>query len=134
MHTSFFIKRNAGKTAYFLLLYHEEMGKSIDFDSLSQFFLYKFVVAFLANIDKSTGRNRSIRCFCGMFFLNMFLLAAQRRKAHLISNSSHNINSLNNSSINRHLFLPFSRIKFNRRQTQATVMTASLKSKRAKKA
>lgn len=62
---------------------------------------------------------------------------AQRRKAHLISNSSHNINRLNrlnNSSINRHLFLPFSRIKFNRRQTQATVMTASLKSKRAKKA
>ena len=38
--------------------------------------LYKFAVAFLANIDKSTGRNRSVRCFCGMFFLNMFLLAA----------------------------------------------------------
>lgn len=68
--------------------------------------------------------------------INMFLSAAQRRKAHLISNSSHNINRLNrlnNSSINRHLFLPFSRIKFNRRQTQATVMTASLKSKRAKR-
>jgi len=72
----FFIKRNAGKTAYFLLLYHEETEKSIDFDSLSQLFLYKFAVAFLANIDKSTGRNRSVRCFCGMFFLNMFLLAA----------------------------------------------------------
>lgn len=36
-------------------------------------FLYKIATAFLVNMNKSTGRNDFIRCFCEISFLNIFL-------------------------------------------------------------
>jgi len=38
-----------------------------------QIFLYKIATVFLVNMNKSTGRNDFIRCFCEISFLNIFL-------------------------------------------------------------
>jgi len=59
--------------AYFLLLYHEKSEKSMNFIPAFQIFLYKIATVFLVNMNKSTGRNDFIRCFCEISFLNISL-------------------------------------------------------------